>query len=152
MAVGFTTFIQSQSFSGNYFNFTNILYWTPSTYLSLPDSCSFRSICSLSTLLAFSRNKTRRRSWFSRMRRVSRDFLAAKLFFLQDITRLWWWNHYKVHKSMKSPSSLPILVISSPWTWSRSRRRTSETGNRSCWLLGKWRHWYQTLKIWIFNI
>ena len=39
------------------------------------------------TLLAFSRKRTRSRSWFSRIRLVSRDFLAARLFFLD---RYYW--------------------------------------------------------------
>ena len=52
-------------------------------YLSWMSSTSFLSICSLSTRLAFSRHNTRSRSWFSRTRRASRDFLAARLFFLQ---------------------------------------------------------------------
>ena len=79
------------------------------TDLSFPDSQSFLSICSLSTLmimsmmiiimmkminkmiitlLAFSRKRTRSRSWFSRIRRVSRDFLAARLFFLTKVSLL----------------------------------------------------------------
>jgi len=62
---------------------------TLSYLLSLSLNCTvsrcFLSICSLSTLLAFSRQRTLSLSWFSLTLLASRDFLAARLFFLSNI-------------------------------------------------------------------
>jgi len=59
---------------------------TLSYLLSLSLNCTvsrcFLSICSLSTLLAFSKQRTLSLSWFSLTLLASRDFLAARLFFL----------------------------------------------------------------------
>ena len=52
------------------------------SYLRFDSSASFRSISSFSIWFAFSRHKTLSLIWFSLILRESRDFLAARLFFL----------------------------------------------------------------------
>ena len=51
-------------------------------YFKLEISKSFRSISSFSIWFAFSRHITLSLIWFSRILRESRDFFAARLFFL----------------------------------------------------------------------
>ena len=74
------------------------------SHLSWTSSPSFLSICSLNTLLAFSRHNTLSLSWFSLTRRASLDFLAARLFFLKQKIKT-------ETTKFGLPSSLPIFII-----------------------------------------
>ena len=78
-------------------------------YLIWASSASFLSICSLRTLLAFSRHKTLSLNWFSRTLRASRDFFAARLFFLKNKNNVSE-GHHSTSKYYRPPP-LPVLVI-----------------------------------------